>query len=70
VTFSHSTTIAGWIVIGVAVAAAWITALVSHGRFPTAAVLLRAASRHIVVRVLLLAGWAWVGRHFFVHTSR
>jgi hypothetical protein len=70
VTFSHSVTVAGWIVITVAIATVWIAALVSHGRFPTAAALVREASHHVVVRVLVLAGWAWVGWHFFVHTSR
>ncbi|MCU1466277.1 MAG: hypothetical protein JWM72_2205 [Actinomycetia bacterium] len=70
VTLSHSVTIAGWVVLGVAFAAAWIGALASHGRFPTAGALLRMATHHVVVRVLLLAGWVWVGWHFFVHTSR
>jgi Family of unknown function (DUF6186) len=70
VTLSHATTIAGWIVIVVAIAAAWSSALVSHGRFPDAATLLRVATRGVVVRVILLVGWAWVGWHFFVHTSR
>jgi hypothetical protein len=70
VTFAHATTIAGWVVISVALAITSITALASRGRFPTAAALLREASRHVAVRVLLLAGWAWVGRHFFVHTTR
>jgi hypothetical protein len=70
VTLSHATTITGWIVIVVAIAAAWLSALVSHGRFPDAATLLRLATRGVVVRVILLVGWAWVGWHFFVHTSR
>jgi hypothetical protein len=70
VTFSRSVTIAGWIVIAVGFAAAWIAAFASHGRFPTATALLRMATHRVVVRVLLLAGWVWVGWHFFVHTSR
>ena len=69
-TLSHSTTVAGWIVIVVAIAAAWTYSIVSHGRFPDAAALLRVATRRVVVRVILLVGWAWVGWHFFVHTSR
>ena len=70
VTFSRSVTIAGWVVISVAIATAWIAAIVSHGRFPTAAALVREATRNVVIRVLVLAGWAWVGWHFFVRTSR
>jgi hypothetical protein len=70
VTLSHSATVAGWIVICVAIAAASVGAITSRGRFPGAAALLRVATRRIVVRVILLVGWAWVGWHFFVHTSR
>jgi hypothetical protein len=70
VTLSHATTITGWIVIVAAIAIAWTSSLTSHGRFPDAATLLRVATRRVVVRVFLLAGWAWVGWHFFVHTSR
>jgi hypothetical protein len=70
VTLSHSVTIAGWIVISVAIVVALLAALVSRGDFPTTAVLVRTAVRNVVVRVILLAGWAWVGWHFFVHTSR
>jgi hypothetical protein len=70
VTFSHSVTIAGWIVIGVGFAVAWIGALASRGRFPTAVAVVRTATHHALVRALLLAGRAWVGWHFFVHTTR
>jgi hypothetical protein len=70
VTFSRSSTIAGWIVIVVAIGAAWIGARVSRGRFPTGLGLLRSATRHATVRVVVLAGWAWVGLHFFVRTTR
>jgi hypothetical protein len=70
VTISRSFTIAGWIVIAVAIAAACIGALVSRGRFPSAVALLRLAVRNVVVRVFALAVWAWVGWHFFVRTSR
>ncbi len=69
-TISRSLTIAGWIVIAVAFAAAWIGALISRGRFPTAVALLHTAMHNILVRVIALAGWAWVGWHFFVRTSR
>jgi hypothetical protein len=69
-TFSRSATIAGWIVIAVAIAAAWIGAVMSQGRFPSAVALLRMAVRNVVVRVIALAIWAWVGWHFFVRTSR
>jgi uncharacterized membrane protein len=69
-TLSHATTVGGWIVIVIAIAAAWTGVVVSHRRFPDAAALLRLATRRVVVRVILLAGWAWIGWHFFVHTSR
>ena len=69
-TLSHTVTVAGWLVISVAIATVWAGAVASHGRFPTAGALLRHASQHVVVRGFLLAGWAWVGWHFFVHTSR
>ena len=69
-TVSRSLTIAGWIVIAVAIAAAWIGAVVSRGRFPPAVALLRTAMHSVVVRVIALAGWAWIGWHFFVRTSR
>jgi hypothetical protein len=69
-TFSHTVTVAGWIVIAVVMAAAIVAALVSRGRFPTPIALIRAATRHVAVRILLLASWAWVGWHFFDHTSR
>jgi len=70
VTFSHSVTVAGWIVIALGFAAAWTGAIVSRGRFPTAGAVVRTATHHVAVRAVLLAGWAWVGWHFFVHTSR
>jgi hypothetical protein len=70
VTLTHATTVAGWIVIVIAIAAACTGVVVSHGRFPAAATLVRLATRRVVVRVILLTGWAWVGWHFFVHTSR
>ncbi|HEV7524062.1 MAG TPA: DUF6186 family protein [Acidimicrobiia bacterium] len=69
-TLSHPVTVAGWIVIAVIIATATIGALVSRGRYPTPVALLRSAIRSLTVRVVLLAGWAWVGWHFFVHTSR
>jgi hypothetical protein len=67
---NRTATIVGWIVIAVAISLAWATAVITHGRFPPLAVLLRDASKHVAVRVLLLAGWAWLGWHFFVRTSR
>ena len=69
-TFSRSVTLAGWIVIGLACAAASIAAVVTRGRFPGPGALLRWATRNVVVRVIALAAWAWVGWHFFVRTSR
>ena len=69
-TVSRSLTIAGWIVIAVGVSAACVGALISRGRFPTPVALLRTAMHNVVVRCIALAGWAWVGWHFFVRTSR
>ena len=69
-TFSRPVTLAGWILIAVAFTAAAIVAIGSRGRFPSAIAVLRAAMRNVVVRVIALAGWAWVGWHFFVRTSR
>ncbi|MGO9875941.1 MAG: DUF6186 family protein [Acidimicrobiia bacterium] len=69
-TFSRSLTITGWIVIAVAIASAWIGALVSRGRFPTGVALLRTATRRVLGRIIALAGWAWIGWHFFVRTTR
>ena len=70
VNLSRSLTIAGWIVIAVAFVAASTGAALSRGRFPTLIAMLRAARRNVVVRGIALAGWAWVGWHFFVRTSR
>jgi hypothetical protein len=70
VTFSRPVTLAGWILIAVAFTAAAMVAIISRGRFPSAIAVLRAAMRNVVVRVIALAGWAWVGWHFFVRTSR
>jgi len=68
--FSRSVTIAGWIVIGISIATATIAAFVSRARFPSAVVVLRAATRHVVGRMIALAAWTWIGWHFFVRTSR
>ena len=68
--FSRPVTIAGWVVIGVAFAAAYIAARTSRGRFPTGVAVLHTAMSHVAVRVFALAAWAWVGWHFFVRTSR
>jgi Family of unknown function (DUF6186) len=70
VTISRSLTIAGWVVIAVAIATAWIASLVSRGQFPSLVALFRLATRNVAVRVVALAGWAWLGWHFFVRTSR
>jgi len=67
--FSRSVTIAGWVVIAVAFATAWISARISRGRFPTGLAIVHAAMRHVAVRIFVLATWAWVGWHFFVRTS-
>jgi hypothetical protein len=70
VSFSRPVTIAGWVVIAVVFVTAWVVARISHGRFPTAVALIRTGMRHVPVRIIVLLAWAWVGWHFFVHTSR
>jgi hypothetical protein len=70
VSFSRSVTLAGWLVIAAAIAAAWIGSVVSEGRFPSGLALLRMANRRVVVRIFVLLVWLWVGWHFFVRTSR
>ena len=67
---SRPWTIAGWVVIAIAIATARVASLVSRGEFPGLVGLLRVATRRVVVRVIALASWAWVGWHFFVRTSR
>ena len=63
-------TLVGWGVIAVALGAVVVVAWSSHGRFPDGVALLRAGMRNRLARVLVLAGWVWVGWHFFVRTSR
>jgi hypothetical protein len=70
VTFSRSVTLTVWVVIAVAFVGAWIVSATSDGRFPSGLALLRMANRRIVVRVVVLAAWLWVGWHFFVRTTR
>jgi Family of unknown function (DUF6186) len=60
----------GWGVIAAALGAVVVVAWLSRGRFPDGVALLRAGMRNRLVRVLVLAGWVWLGWHFFVHTSR
>jgi len=66
----RAATLAGWGVIAVALCGTIAVARLSHGRFPGGVALLRAGMRNRVARVLVLAGWVWVGWHFFVRTSR
>jgi len=70
VTLSKSVTLAGWIVIVVAIVATWIGARLSRGRFPTGVGFLRTATNHVTARIVAYALWAWVGWHFFVRTTR
>jgi Family of unknown function (DUF6186) len=69
-TFSQAQTVAGWVVIGLAIGAATAVARATRGRFPSAVAVVRAATRGITGRVIGLAAWAWVGWHFFVRTTR
>jgi hypothetical protein len=60
----------GWGVIAAALGAVVVVAWLSRGRFPGGVALLRAGMRNRLARVLVLAGWVWLGWHFFVRTSR
>jgi hypothetical protein len=68
--FSRPVTITVWVLIAVALATAWVVSARSEGRFPSGVALLRMANRRIVVRIVVLAAWLWVGWHFFVRTTR
>lgn len=70
VTLSRPVTIAGWVVIAAAIVTAWAASSVSRGGFPGALTLLRVARHNLAVRLIALAGWFWIGWHFFVRTSR
>jgi Family of unknown function (DUF6186) len=63
-------TLVGWGVIAAALGTVITVAWLSHGRFPGGVALLRAGMRNRFARVLVLAGWVWLGWHFFVRTSR
>ena len=68
--FSRPVTIAGWVMLVLGFATAYIAARTSRGRFPTGVAILHTAMSHVAVRIFALAVWAWVGWHFFVRTSR
>jgi hypothetical protein len=70
VTASHTVTVIGWIVLASTLVVLSLVAWVARGRVPSAIAVVRSASRSIVVRSVLLLGWAWVGWHLFVRTSR
>ena len=69
-TFSQAQTVAGWVVIGVAIVAATAVALATRGRFPSAVAVVRATTRGATGRIIGIVAWAWLGWHFFVRTTR
>ena len=70
VAIGRDATLVCWGVIAVALGTLTVVAWLSQGRFPGGVALLRAGMRNRLARVLVLAGWVWVGWHFFVRTSR
>jgi hypothetical protein len=65
---SRVVTLAGYVVIALAMAVAELVARRS-GRIPTAGRALGAVRRRPVGRLLLLAGWLWLGLHVFVRSD-
>ncbi len=57
-------------VIVAALVAVVVVAGLSRGRFSGGVARLRAGMRNRLARFLVLAGWVWLGWHFFVRTSR
>ena len=58
-----------WGLLAAAFVVAQVVAVKTH-RLPTLAELIRFLVRHPAARVAFLAGWLWLGWHFFVRSSR
>ena len=66
---SATWTYLGWAVVAGALLLVQATA-VATGRWPTLAGLIRELTRRRSAQRVCLAGWLWVGWHFFVRSSR
>jgi hypothetical protein len=67
---TRTVTLIGWAVVAAVLVAAHIASAVKGDRLPSGYALLRMAMRVRVVRVVVLAGWLWLGWHFFVRADR
>ena len=67
---SRAATFVVWGALAVALLVATQVFAVTTRRIPTVGALIRALVRRPGVRVVLLAGWLWLGWHFFVRSSR
>ncbi|HEX2119323.1 MAG TPA: DUF6186 family protein [Acidimicrobiales bacterium] len=65
---SRTTTLAGYAVIAAGFIALQAVSLLT-GRVPTIGRMAAMVARRRVGRMLLLAGWLWVGWHLFVRSS-
>ncbi|MGH9266354.1 MAG: DUF6186 family protein [Acidimicrobiales bacterium] len=65
---SRTTTLAGYAVIAAGLIALQVASLLT-GRVPTIGRMAATVARRPIGRVLLLAGWLWVGWHLFVRSS-
>jgi hypothetical protein len=66
---SRTFTFLVWGALAAALVVVQIVALTTR-RIPTVGGLIKAATRHRAAQLLLLAGWLWLGWHFFVRSSR
>lgn len=65
---SRTTTLAGYAVIAAGLVALQVVSLLT-GRVPSIGRMAAMVARRPAGRMLLLAGWLWVGWHLFVRSS-
>jgi len=63
---SHTITVTGYLLVVAAVAALQVVALTHRTSIPTLGAVLSRLMQSRSGRVGVLAGWAWIGLHFFV----
>jgi len=66
---SRTATFVVWGVLAAVLVATELFAITTR-RIPTVGAWIRTLVRNPAVRVVLLAGWLWLGWHFFVRSSR
>jgi hypothetical protein len=59
----------GWVLVAAGFAAIQLSAVATR-RWATVADLVRALTRRRTPQLACLAGWLWLGWHFFVRSSR